>query len=407
MILFKRKIRANALQFSMLISVVVLLLISSALLLYQHQKENKQRISLYHTQSRTVNHLMLSNYTYKQLQKPYYSKEAVVKSKNYWGAYRLIMTSYITEKFSIIKGGLFGGNTEVNFNPILYLEDNGMPLVIAGSSSLKGKVSLPSGYIKQGSINGSYFQGSLKIKPKSSTNSLPELDPKWMKYIDSILNNDYLFSTGTSPKDSLIKSFKTPLPTLVAFKEFEYKDKALIGNQILFDSEHITIKDHMDLDNIVVISPSVQISKGFSGSIHVISNNIKVESNVNLIFPSSLISQNSKDHLSNESNISIDTDSRIEGNIIFLNKKNNLEKASNINISPGVNIKGNIYCQGYLNFQGSLKGTIYSKFLLSESQGGKYINHLFNGNVESVKNDDNYVGLPLLESDYVLASWVF
>ena len=280
MILFKRKIRANALQFSMLISVVVLLLISSALLLYQHQKENKQRISLYHTQARTVNHLMLSSYTYEQLQKPYYSEEAVVKAKSYWGAYRLIMTSYITEQFSMVKGGLFGTNPEINYNPILYLEDNGMPLVIAGSSSLKGKVNLPSGYIKQGSINGSYFQGTLEINPITSSNSLPALDSNWIQYIDSILNKDYLFSTSSPPKDSLIKSFKDPVSTFVSFKEFQNEANVLIGNQILFDPEHITIKDYMDLDNIVIISPSVCISNGFSGSIHVISNNIKVESNV-------------------------------------------------------------------------------------------------------------------------------
>lgn len=405
---FKRKVKANALQFSMLISVVVLLLISSALLLYQHQKGNKERISLYHKQVRTVNHLMSANYTYQDLQLPYYSKETTVQFKNYWGGYRLIMAGYETGKFSIIKHGLFGGNMEENQNLTLYLEDNGMPMVIAGNSYLKGRVNLPSGYTKQGSINGHYFQGVLQPNPMNSSRSLPKLDPKWLDYIDFTLNSDYLISPYTPNKDSLIKSFKGSSPNLVAYREFSNQNNhSLFGNQILFDSEHITIEDSMQLDNIVIVSPSVRISEGFSGSIHIIANKIKVERNVDLLFPSSLISQNSQHQVNAENGISIDSDSRIEGNMIYINKKENVEITSHIDISSGVNIKGNIYCQGYLNFQGNIEGAIFSKYLLSENQGGKYLNHLFNGRIESLKSSENYVGLPLLETDYTLAAWVF
>lgn len=405
---FKRKIRANALQFSMLISVIVLLLISSALLLYQLQKENKERISLYHKQVQAVNHLMLANYTHKNLQQPYYSNEAVVKAVTYWGAYRLIMASYESNKFNIRKCGLFGGNIKGNPYPTLYLEDNEMPMVIAGNSSLEGKVSLPSGYLKKGSINGNYFQGSLEIKPSNSDHSLPRLDPNWLNYIDNTLDKNHVISPFTKKEDSLIKSFKGPYPNLVGFKEFlKRNNHSLLGNQILFDSDQIIIEDYMNLNNVVVVSPSVLISKGFSGSIHVVANNIKVESNVDLIFPSSLVSKISNDQLSTDTGISIDTESKIEGNIIFLNKRNKTERVSNIIVSSGVNIKGNIYCQGYLDFQGNMEGTIFSKYLLSENQGGKYLNHLFNGNIESLKNDDNYVGLPLMESNYTLAAWVF
>jgi cytoskeletal protein CcmA (bactofilin family) len=420
---FLKKIKAGALQYVLVISVIIAIIIVAFISLVYLQ----QRMNIKHQFTKeAIAAVQLSFESLKQqkvrynLKTPihFYDNETAVTTliKKHWGIFDLaIGNSKVGNEF-FQKIGLLG--VQKSQRDALYLKDNNNALVLVGKTKITGAVSLPKQGVKSGNIAGVSFYGDPLINStrKASTRSLPQIQN--IEFVKDFYQNhvtDKIKNMELEDGVKLHQSFTKNTGLYAANKPILLKNISLSGNIVVSSKTAIVVEASANLEDIILIAPKIRIEKNTTGNFQAIAKkSIEVASGCTLHYPTALILLNENDHslqaLSRDEQereeIHISKNTLVKGMVVYCSDNNTSSYKTQIQIDDSAVVQGEVYCAKNLALQGSVFGSVYTNHFIVKKSGGVYVNHLYNAIINAKKLPIQYVGLLIENESNSVAKWL-
>jgi cytoskeletal protein CcmA (bactofilin family) len=419
---FLKKVKAGALQYVLVISVIIAIIIFAFISLIYLQ----QRVSIKHQFAKeTIANTQLV-FDYLKLKEIAYNKEInlefvdnpeaiTIITKKYWGLFDVaIVTSQIkNERFQKI--GLLG--TQNSKRDALYLKDNNQSLVLVGETKITGSVSLPREGVKGGNISGVSYYGNRLIYGNKirSTSALPKI--KNIEYLKRIYQN---YRENTSENFELEDNLKLQQSfisnTLIyeSNKSIILSNMSLSGNIMIVSKTAITVNPSAILEDVILIAPTITIESKTEGNFQAFATkNIKIQSGCQLQYPTTLVLLE-KEIVNTNLNlkekevyqIKVEKDNDIKGIIMSHSMSKSTNYNPQISIEENAVITGEVYCMKNLELKGTVLGSVYANNFIANQSGGIYINHIYNGVINSKKLPIQYAGLQINQCSNTVVKWV-
>lgn len=411
-----RKYKASALQFAILVSVIVAILLAAFLLFTftssSFTVKSHEVLSNIDISSKGIQYLQHDGYDIEDSLVVSIEETPVVLSNTYWGSFALASATAGRDKNKFKKLALLGSGREGEVTG-MYLQDNSLPLVLAGKTRIEGAVFSPGNIIKPGNISGNYFNGGKLVNGSryNSKSFLPALDPKWKDYVLEMQ------AFSPSPKDlvsepgSMKNSFFGERKVIYNTEKI-ILDHQVLGHVIVSSETEIEISSFSELDQVLIIAPKVVVNSNFTGSLHIISEEVKVGENTKLEYPSSITVIQKPPFgkeipYGEEPKIFIGNKSIVRGNIIYLTTEEEDKSRNHVIISNDAVVEGNVYSEGYTELKGTVIGSVYTKYFVANEGGSIYINHIYNGKILTEEVKVEMAGLPFEGKSKTIAAWLY
>ena len=116
-----------------------------------------------------------------------------------------------------------------------------------------------------------------------------------------------------------------------------------------------------------------------------------------------------KNNTDEDSGIFIDENSTIKGVIVYKNtlEENKTNFRPQLTLSEKSTVTGEVYCNQNIELLGSVLGTVYTHKFIVKKFGSVYINHIYNGTINSKKLPQQYSGLLMDKTSLKVAKWVY
>jgi len=418
-----KKVAAGALQYTLFIAVLVVLLVSTFLTLsfLQNQFKITADFQIQSIQNADLGFDYISNneIPYDQettVKLPTDPSSQLVITKKHWGIFDLLDVQSNVKTATFIKIGLMGGFQSEK--PALYLKDNNHALVLVGNTKIQGNAFIPKNGVKRGNIAGhSYYRDRLIYGiTKQSNMKLPTIKNKG--FIEQLSNGlisveDAIF-IELYENLKIINSFNKPIQLYKQQGTVNLRDIKLIGNIIIQSDTLIKIDRTTILNDVLLIAPNITVMDGVTGNFQAIaSKNITVGSNCNLTYPSALvlnedeIKTSKKNKNVEPAQIFINSNSSIKGIVAFLSKNEKSNYKSQLYIDENSFITGEVYCDQNLELKGSVYGSVYTNNFITKQFGSVYQNHIYNGSILQNKLPQQYVGIQIENSISKVSKWLY
>jgi hypothetical protein len=414
----KIKFKSGALQFAIFTSAIIALLLLGLILYLHSYKILEQKTYLTIESIKEVNNSFVkvaqskttSLDTTTILENDFKSTKHI---SDFWGVFQKTKVISKVKNKEFEKIALLGGKHNKKERVSLYLKNTFKPLVVVGNTVIKGKVKLSNQGVRAGNIAGNSYYGNQLIYGSVgvSAETLPRLNADLLKYLkdldrsgNSLVNENYF-----ELKETNINSFFEPTKWLYENGIIDIKD-GFIGNYIIKSDTLVRIKKHANLKDVLILAPNVIIEDGVKGTFQVIAtNNIHVGKNVKLDYPSCVLVVNKNIVIEKENRLFIDENSTVKGVVGFLNKENVLRDnfLTQVHISKSSLVYGEVYCEGNLELQGKVIGTVFSNQFVVNAAGTIFINHLLDARINSIGFSDFYGGILLNNQSKSIVKWLY
>ena len=412
-----KKIKAGALQYVLIISIIIAIILLGFILYINVQQKvtlknkffkeaiiNVANGFAYQSQkSIPLNQKITQNFS-NNLQ------ERTTLMRKSWGIFDLAFTASKVKKEYFSKVALMGWKTRKS--KALYLKDNNTPLVVVGQTKIVGDVFLPTQGIKTGNIAGNSFNGSELFLGREfkSKSSLPILQNKHL--ISRWSNADFFSGDHTffDLKDGMKLTNSFTAPTLVQSNDLGLvlSNIELTGNIVISSKSKIVIERSSKLKDLILIAPEIIIRRGVEGNFQCFaSKNIIVNENCSLSYPSALILLSKVSDKDNS--IEIKQNTAITGCIVYDYENKVLRSfyTPQIRISDNVTISGEVYCNGNIELLGTVKGTVFTSNFVTNQYGSTYVNHIYNGKILYNQLHEKFSGLNIDAKNSRVIKWLY
>lgn len=416
------KVQAGALQYVLVIAVIIALVIFAfiSLIFLQQKIKSKYNFSkeaVYATQM-GFDYLKKNQISYTEKTEINFSKNAFQKTtilKKHWGIFDIAIIETRIKNESFKKIAILG--TETKERDALYLQENNNSLVLVGKTKIIGNVSLPKLGVKSGNIAGTSYQGSQLIygNTKTSKRTLPK-----------IKNIDFLQGFYTAYERAAMKPFELSVEKKMhqSFEEetllFEsnlkitLENTSLSGNILIVSATEIEVSSSAILEDVLLIAPVITVKKNTKGNFQAIADTeIKVEENCALNYPTALVllekkikTQTTNAQTSEKVQIEIAKNSHVKGIVLYYTKETLLNYEPQLIIEEKAIVTGEVYCIKNLALKGSVFGTVYANNFIAKQSGGIYVNHIYNGIIDAKKLPRQFAGLQIEKESNTVAKWV-
>jgi cytoskeletal protein CcmA (bactofilin family) len=410
------RLQASALGMTIVIALVLAVVVGFFVVrqhLYQLKVirlENKQKLI---TNSRSGIEVLLAcdsliNYNeLVDLKLFHEGADSVTLYKAPWGLYEFISAVAFSKEGHFETSALVGGWIDPSERLAIYCSDHGRPIVLGGKSAIRGDAFLPKMGIKTGVFEGQSFQGEQVVygKQLESNDVLPSLN---QTLVDSILlysnqifgANDSIAEIENLHADSIVNSFR--LPTLVLYSDsaISISDCTLKGRIIISSRMSIWIDSQSTLDGVVILAPKIEVAAGFEGNAQLIATEmIKIGEGARLRYPSVVaLIVPPTDHIAIPAQLLVEQNALVEGLMALIDKDHTSTDADVIRAEPGFELLGEIYCNGRLQIEGKVKGSIWVDRLYRHTGSGTFENHLLNTEVCAACCPEEFLSTMLLVS---------
>lgn len=407
------KVKAGALQLTVLIITLIAILLSS-FILYIHlqnrfKADNQLIKNTINTTTQGINYGLGTPISTNDTTTITLNSNTVKLHKSYWGGFEKIYAKSKIKNKTFNKAALIGGQQAKTPRTSLYLKDNYRALVVAGNTIIKGPAFLPEQGIKPGIIGGHSYTnskllfGAIKKAPKQ----LPEL-PR--NLLNTLENTPITTTEITDFKigNTITNSFLNPVKILFNPSEIILNEIALTGHIIIKSEKQITVTALAKLKDVILIAPIINIQSNLSGNFQAIASKaINVSNNVLLKYPSALILKNNGTN-NPDNQITINRKTTVKGMIIYLGEPDDPNNYnSQILIKEKATIIGEIYCNQNIELLGTVNGTVYANNFITKQYGTIYQNHIFNGTIIASKLPISYSGILFSTTTKTISKWLY
>lgn len=417
-----KKINAGALQYTLFVSVLIVLLISTFLMLTFLQNHFKTKAN-FHVQSIQNADLGFQFIAANDIP---YEEEKILEistalnshlsiTKKHWGVFDMVIAKSNVNNILFQKTGIIGGFQKEK--PALYLKDNNSALVLVGNTKIQGDAFLPKNGVKRGNIAGNSYYGEQLIygATKQSNENLPVIRNR--EYIKE-LSKGFVVEDNSNDialEEDLksINSFKNPTKIYKQEGTINLREIQLTGNIIIQSNTMIKVHRTALLSDVILIAPSIEILDFVIGNFQgFATKNITVGFNCNLTYPSALVLNeklvsNTIDKNSSFAQLNINSNSSIKGVVAFLatNETNNYK--AQLVIEKQAIITGEVYCEKNFELKGTVNGSVYTSGFIANQYGSVYQNHIYNGEIIQSNLPQQYAGLSLENTKPTVVKWIY
>ncbi|MDC9722881.1 MAG: hypothetical protein PSN34_08910 [Urechidicola sp.] len=292
------KLKAGALQYTIFISVLILLLVSSFISLAYLQQKTRMSASFF---QETIQHCNMG-FEYLATNETPYNQEIeisfndeieskVILIKKPWGLFDIVHSKAQIKNEVFEKLGMVGGHQ--SDKSALYLKENNKPLVLVGTTEIRGVTFLPKQGVRRGNIAGNSYYGSELIygATKQSTNQLPTIET--IQTIKSWIKGGFL-NDELQPMDiydglQLQNSFNLPTRFFQSDGVIDLRFVKLTGNIIIKSNTKIVVASSSQLQDVILIAPVIEIENNTVGNFQAFATNqLLVGEGGNLKYPTVL-----------------------------------------------------------------------------------------------------------------------
>jgi hypothetical protein len=312
--------------------------------------------------------------------------DTVYLKKMIWGIYQMSVSNARHSPYSFKQVAMNGYESGMDYTHLaLYLVDHDFPLGYCGKSKITGDARLPKSGVKLSFIEGKTAENGVLVSGQilKSEKKLPLLNAKILSQVEGQFLNE-----GRDGSDTIINTFppstdfKRGFSQSTARIEIGYNavlvKTKLSGNIKIIAPKGITIDSSAHLVNVLIVSPKVVISEGFSGSVQILtSDTLIVRTKAQLKYPSSVFM---KCKGGVKSLIKMDSDVTFQGEIYQLTKESNL--GDGIQISDQASVLGLVYTTGRLTLAGKIEGTVFCDKFFLNTAAAIYDNQLLDGRID-------------------------
>jgi hypothetical protein len=406
--LIQQKVKAQSLLFALVICFIMFSLVSFYILInyYNNIELNRYRL----LGIARINAISGLNYL-KNINDVSFNKtvslynglnDSVDISLKPWGLFKIAFAHSKIKDISYSKYVLLGNKiTSTNFTA-LYLRNNHKPITIDGAALLAGDLFLPDPNIRYSNqaIITPGLERKIDINIKQSLDKLPEVSAEFMEIVESISEvdiKDIRIEYGTQMYDSLVVSFSDPTKIIYSFGNIVLDRVFLKGNIKICSNTIIDIGRESKLEDVILSAPIIRIANEFTGRIQCLAtDSILIGENVKLNYPSVLCIANNNNSQVGKSIILNKGDS-IYGDILIYNSNRDTKK--NLMIVPERSyIYGRIYCNGAIDFHGSIVGSLYTDHLIFVSSVF-HENYISNSSINRKGLSPHYISAIFMKSD--------
>ena len=109
-----------------------------------------------------------------------------------------------------------------------------------------------------------------------------------------------------------------------------------------------------------------------------------------------------------DNQIFIDSNTQINGCVCYFQTKSVINNFNTqIVLKEKARIKGQVYCEGSLELQGTVSGSVYTKQFIANQSGSVFINHIYNGTIENVTISKLFGGVLLENQPKTIVKWLY
>lgn len=413
---YNKKVSAGALQYVLVIGIIILIILLSFIqFINLQQKLEKKRDFYGKAILNTFNgfkYLSLNSFEdlSKTIQFSDKGNEETTFVVSKWGVYDLVrvISKVKNEEFS--KTALMGSTNKERKS--VYLVENNAPLVIVGKTRIIGNAYLPMRGVKRGNISGvSYYGDELVYGAiRTSSSNLPENSfIKRLYSINNNINESDSDALDIEIKEGIVNSFNSKTLVYRDYLPILLEDVSLKGNIIIQSFSKIVVTGDSTLEDVILIAPEIEVKSGTKGSFQAFaSKRIIIGKNVKLTYPSCLVLNYDSDRVEENDGIYIDSGTFVKGGVYFLQKESNERNLDpQVKINTNAVIAGELYCQGNTELLGTVMGELYTNNFISKQNGRRYINHIYNGVINAHDLSDNYIGILGNDNRKEVGKWLY
>lgn len=315
-------------------------------------------------------------------------------TKSKWGFYTILSVKAYFKKDTIQKSAFVGEQHDEKL--ALFLCDWDEQLKVSGLTNINGDMKLPASGHKTVNIlgNNQLNKPVLFGQITKSAQTLPEISISKVEETNSNAK-----TTGLSKlnrKSLIYNDFRNEVLVVELDKGEQLDNMSLKGNIVIKSIDTLYINSSTKLEDVIIQAPKVIIRNGFVGRAQFVAEiEIFIESRVLLKYPSSVAVLSGKSLM--QKKIMVSKNSKIYGSVVmdaatFDEKENN-----KVVVEEGAFIMGNLYCNGKLQLQGKVLGTVHTHKLELETKSGKYENILLNSSIDALNVPKGFIKLPLFK----------
>lgn len=422
---FLKKIKAGALQYVLVISVIIAIIIFAFISLVYLQ----QKLTIKHGFTKEAISNTDMAFSYLKQKEVDYNQEININIsdnelsnttfiKKHWGIFDVgIATSKVKNEF-FQKVALLG--TQNKKRDALVLKENNAALVLVGKTKIIGNASLPKQGVKTGNIAGESFYGNQLIYgyQKQSNFQLPKI--RNIEYLKSFIKNynqEAFLNFELENGLRLHQSFTEKGLLYQDTNSIVLSNISLSGDILIVSQTQIIIKASADLQDVILIAPKITIASNTKGNFQAIATKeITVASNVYLNYPTALVvlhqSNNNNQSFQNrstirkESFIKLDKNTDVRGLVVYESENIQSNFDTQIEIEETARVTGEVYCTKNTALKGKVFGSIYTNNFIIKKSGSTYVNHIYNGEINSKLLPVQFAGLQINQSSNQVAKWV-
>ena len=424
------KIKAGALQFTLFIGVLILLILTAFVLLsYTHQRfrgQNNLLKETIQTADNAIQYALQSDLTFTDqpttLKAPFFKEYEEVKlTAKPWGLYTQLKSIASAKNYSFERNALIGGKVPEESRNALVLANTFSPLVLVGTSKIVGDSRLSEYGVKPGSMGSAYFTGNTLIAgrvqvdnrealpqlPNSFINQLKRLSKRLPEGSETVLNYK---------GKPFHNSFKEETQWILDSRELILTD-TITGNIIIHSDTKIRVETGAYLKDVILTAPEVVLQSGTKGNFQVFATkSIELKSQVNLQYPSALVliteskrqlKYTTEADLEPTNSIKIGSGTTIKGSVVYLGDEPNLNYEPEVFIDRDAYLYGELYCEQNVELKGSVFGSVMTRAFVSREFGSVYRNHLYNGVIDVSQMTPEFAGLPVSSTFKSVAKWIY
>ena len=325
--------------------------------------------------------------------------DSVSVTRNFWGLYEIITasTKVHDQKLSqSILANIFWDNNDL---PSLWIAPSQFRCKAGGSTIIEGKCKVPGARFEKTTLNKVPFTGIVPISTMiDNTDRIPEL-PNYLsrlqfKEIISQLPSTCIMNNG-NPFDGY-HSFAEPcLVTYLAGNTLIEKGN-IAGNQIIICNGILALSKKVQIKDIIIIAQSILFENNFEGSLQSFArDSIITGDNCSFNYPSAFVIY-SENNDNTAAKISMGFDSKLSGTILCWSIRPTIRNHFITILSEKSLVNGNIFCNGYTEMNGVVKGHVITRNTLLHLAGGTHENTLFNCIITETEKNNDQCGLNLL-----------
>ena len=428
---FLKKLKAGALQYTIFVSVLILLLVSAFIALTYLQQKLRVKASFFeetvHQTTMGFDYVATHDIPYEEELELNFNDEVeskVTLNKKHWGIFDVVTSKSTLKNEFFQKISLTGGFTSKK--EALYLKENNKPLVLVGNTEIRGNVALPKQGVKRGNIAGNSYYGSQLIygNTRLSNTKLPVITNK--EFIKQLSKGNFLNEgvTHFELEENLqkVQSFDEPTLLYQSNGTINLQFIELTGNIIIWSTTKITVSKSAILKDVILIAPKIEVSDNVIGNFQAFATKeIQVGKYCNLEYPTALtviekqessvtINQQSattNTQLQTPNQITINSNSTVKGIVTFLSESIQRNYKPQILLEEDAVIVGEVYCERNFELKGTVKGMVYTDSFVATQFGSVYINRIFNGRIIATELPEQYCGLQFPETKTNIAKWLY